>query len=242
MAACLKSLPYFGRAHAPTADREELFSHADRPHLEFPMLKHLLVLSAFALGGLSVAHADPISGYFSATGTDIFTSSTITFESAAVAGAIGGTFATYLTDGNPIVFLPGALPYHNGPQTPPNPPFTTGSVPLFSVSEGGETFVFNMTAYDAGYITNGTMGCSSGSTCLDVTGNGFFTGTGALSGTSGPAPFSFTSQYVAGQPLGSVTTFSASTAAPPIPEPTSLALFGSGLVGVVALARRKFNI
>ena len=241
MAACLKSLPYFGRAPAPTLI-ERSFSHADRPLWSSPMLKHLLVLSAFALGSVSVAHADPISGYFSATGTDIFTSSTITFESAAVAGAIGGTFATYLTDGNPIVFLPGALPYHNGPQTPPNPPFTTGSVPLFSVSEGGETFVFNMTAYDAGYITNGTMGCSSGSTCLDVTGNGFFTGTGALSGTSGPATFSFTSQYVAGQPLASVTSFSASTAAPPIPEPTSLALFGSGLVGVVALARRKFNI
>ena len=206
------------------------------------MLKHLVVLSAFALGSVSAAHADPISGYFSATGTDIFTSSTITFESAAVAGAIGGTFATYLTDGNPIVFLSGALPYHNGPQIPPNPPFTTGSVPLFTVTEGGETFVFNMTAYDAGYINNGTMGCSSGSTCLDVTGDGFFTGSGAFDGTSGPATFSFTSQYVAGQPLASVTSFSASTAAPPIPEPTSLALFGSGLLGVVALARRKFNI
>src|ERR1700719_186910 len=156
------------------------------------MLKHLVVLSAFALGSVSVAHADPISGFFSATGTDIFTSSTITFQSAQVAGAIGGTFATYLTDGNPIVFLSGALPYHNGPQLPPNPPFTTGSVPLFTVTEGGETFVFHMTAYDAGYINNGTMGCSSGSTCLDVTGDGFFTGSGAFVGTSGPAPFSVT--------------------------------------------------
>jgi hypothetical protein len=201
------------------------------------MIKRLIALSVLAIGSVAVAHADPISGFFSATGTDTFTTSSISFDSALVAGAIGGTFATYLTDGNAITFAPGPLPYANGMNTAP--PNTT----LFSTTENGETFTFTITDYQAQFINNGTDGCTGGSTCLVATGDGFFTGTGAFSGTSGPAVFNFTSQYVLNQPLTSITSFSASSSAvAPVPEPASLALVGSGILAIAGFARRKFSI
>lgn len=215
------------------------------------MLKRLAALTVLAVGSFSIANAATFSGFFSANGNDQFTSSSITFFGAQVSGAIGGDFATYLTPGtsttlgSPIVFLPGALPYHNGMNTPPNPPFTTGSAPLYQAfGSGGEVFTFNMTGYDAGLITDGSNGCVVGGTCLDVTGTGFFTATGPLSGTSGPATFVFTSQYAPGATVASMTTFSASTSAtgqPPIPEPASLALVGSGLLSAFGLIRRRLT-
>jgi hypothetical protein len=101
-----------------------------------------------------------------------------------------------------------------------------------------------MTDYDAGFINDGTNGCLAGSTCLDVTGDGFFTATGALTGTSGPANFVFTTQYTAAQTVGGVTTFSASvdSTAPTVPEPASLALVGSGILAIAGFARRKFAL
>src|SRR5437879_11762816 len=142
------------------------------------MFKRLVVLTALAISSAAVAHADSISGFFSSTGTHSFTSSTITFTpgSSVVAGAIGGTFATYLTDGNPITFLAGALPYSQGANIPP------GGIPiqLFSTTEAGETFAFDITAYNANFVTTGTLGCTSGSTCLLVTGDGFFMGKGSV--------------------------------------------------------------
>jgi hypothetical protein len=197
-------------------------------------MKHLIALSVLALGSFAVAHATPINGTLSIYGDDSYTTSTITFTSAEISGGSGANTGSFsgLTDGNAVAFFPGfsgALPYTLGNNTVP-----AAISPVLAVQtmENGITYDFYMTDYNAMLVGPGIVGCEVG-TCLDVTGDGYFTETGY---TNSPGSFTFTSQLTPGQ---TSTTFSASALASPVPEPASLALVGSSLLGFAGFAKRK---
>jgi hypothetical protein len=99
-----------------------------------------------------------------------------------------------------------------------------------------------MVDYTATMDTAGQHSC--GYLCLTINGDGFFTETGF---TNSPGTFTFTTQesaselavYETNRKAVTPTTFSATGTASPIPEPGSLVLLGTGILGLAGVARRK---
>jgi hypothetical protein len=174
----------------------------------------LTVVAAFILAPIAL-HADTLmTGQFVVVGTVQNVGTTLQFDPATLMTGTGtqtGTFATILTDGLGFAGGPASIPYN---------PYVADSAVFFL---GPLTITLNS-------LTETTVGSTldfSGVTTLAAT--GFINTLANLSfSTAASGPNSFTATF-------------AVPAAPSVPEPSSLALFGSGVLGLAGFAASKFR-
>jgi PEP-CTERM motif len=183
-------------------------------------VKNLVAVAALALGTAVAANADSLNGTINLAGVASVPANSgyVNFSpTSLVEGA--PTFPGVTTGDFAIFQNTFATMFGFGYTTAT---FTDPSV-VFTDTVGSETLQFELTSITS-YAADGSM----------IDGSGIFTinGDDATNGN-----FQFTTQ--SGQTIAS---FSATAETAATPEPASLALFGTGLLGIVGIARRKFNV